>query len=181
MRKEEYIQEVISRIENKKARREVEQELSAHIDDRISYYTDAGWDEQTANEKAMSNMGKTEDVADKMRKLHPKEYSKALLVLTCIGVAKLIVAIAFRLMVSPYVHSYHEKTLEGLVVFFVLTEGWNYFAIKPFIVMVISTYICDKRRKIGDFSDIDYKLAIASIVIWVIDAVIAYNATSLCF
>ena len=70
MRKEEYINEVISKIENKKARREVEKELSAHIDDRISYYTDAGWDEETANVKAMEHMGKAEDVADNMSRLH---------------------------------------------------------------------------------------------------------------
>ena len=66
MRKEEYIREVVSRIENKKARREVEKELSAHIDDRISYYTDAGWDEETANVKAMEHMGTPEKVAEQM-------------------------------------------------------------------------------------------------------------------
>lgn len=70
MRKEEYIDLVISKIENKKARREIEKELSVHIDDRISYYVDAGYDEQTAIEKAVEHMGKPEIVADKMALLH---------------------------------------------------------------------------------------------------------------
>lgn len=94
MRKEEYIQEVISKIENKKARREVEKELSAHIDDRISYYTDAGWDEQTANEKAMSHMGKVEEVAEKMGKLHDENYSAAFIVLiTVIAITAIVTVI----------------------------------------------------------------------------------------
>ena len=79
MRKEEYINEVISKIENKKARREVEKELSAHIDDRISYYTDAGYDEETANIKAMEHMGEPENVGVQMASLYKKlrwyEYS----------------------------------------------------------------------------------------------------------
>ncbi len=70
MKKDEYIQEVISRIENKKARTEVEREISAHIDDRISYYTDAGWDEETANEKAIEHMGEPWQVAIQMSRLH---------------------------------------------------------------------------------------------------------------
>lgn len=73
MRKEEYINEVISKIENNKARREVEKELSAHIDDRISYYTDAGWDEETANEKAVEQMGSPEKTASEFDKLYSKE------------------------------------------------------------------------------------------------------------
>ena len=70
MRKDEYIREVVSRIENKKARAEVEKELSNHIDDRISYYTDAGWDEETANIKAMEHMGEPEKAAVSLARIH---------------------------------------------------------------------------------------------------------------
>ncbi len=90
MRKDEYIQEVISRIENKKAKAEVEKELSNHIDDRISYYTDAGWDEETANEKAMEHMGAPEKVSEEMGKLHISKKGKiyhALLGLLCLYTA----------------------------------------------------------------------------------------------
>ena len=72
MRKEEYIQEVISRIENKRAKIEVEKELSAHIDDRISYYTDAGWDKETANEKALEHMGEAKEIGEQMALVHSK-------------------------------------------------------------------------------------------------------------
>ncbi len=71
MRKEDYIREVVSRIKNKKAKAEVEKELSNHIDDRISYYTDAGYDEQSANEKALAHMGEPRHVGAQMAKLHP--------------------------------------------------------------------------------------------------------------
>jgi hypothetical protein len=84
MRKEEYIQEVISRIENKRAKIEVEKELSAHIDDRISYYTDAGWDEETANVKAMEHMGSPEKVSEEMGKLHVSNRKKKFIALMCV-------------------------------------------------------------------------------------------------
>ena len=74
MRKDEYISAVISQIQNKKARAEVEREISAHIDDRISYYTDAGWDEETANEKAVEHMGEPEKIGEQMSRLHKKVY-----------------------------------------------------------------------------------------------------------
>ena len=70
MKKDEYICEGVSRIKNKKARQDVARELYAHIDDRISYYTDAGWDEDAANEKAMSDMGKAEDISEKLGFIH---------------------------------------------------------------------------------------------------------------
>ena len=71
MHKDEYISAVISQIQNKRARAEVEREISAHIDDRISYYTDAGWDEVTASEKALAHMGDPCHVGAQMAKLHP--------------------------------------------------------------------------------------------------------------
>ena len=92
MRKEEYINEVISKIENKKARREVEKELSAHIDDRISYYTDAGWDEETANEKTMEHMGEPKKVSEEMGKLHNKRLKTFLKILLSLF---LIISILF--------------------------------------------------------------------------------------
>jgi hypothetical protein len=60
----------------------VERELSAHIDDRVSYYVDAGWDEETANEKAMEHMGNAEDIAEKMSKVHNKVNRFVMLVIS---------------------------------------------------------------------------------------------------
>ena len=100
MRKEEYIREVVSRIKNKKAKAEVEKELSNHIDDRISYYTDAGWDEATATEKAMEHMGEAESVAEKMGKIHNKKLGLFLkLVLS-------VVLIDALLVVAPRIYFY---------------------------------------------------------------------------
>ena len=176
MRKEEYIQEVISRIENKKARREVEKELSAHIDDRISYYTDAGWDEQTANEKAMEHMGKSEEVAEEMGKLHRKGFSKAILIITCIGVAKLLLARFFY-----YPHNEIINSLRvGFMIVEVLTEAWNYYFIQAFIVLLFLTIKCEKRHKEGELSVIDLILTVVCVAVWII-AAIASNKTVLLF
>lgn len=70
MKKEEYIAEVISLVKNKTTKREIQKELEAHIEDRISYYTDAGYDEEYATCKAVEKMGEPKAVAKSMEKLH---------------------------------------------------------------------------------------------------------------
>lgn len=70
MKKEEYIAEVISLVKNKTTKREIQRELEAHIDDRISYYTDAGYDEEYATDQAVEKMGNPKTVAKSMEKLH---------------------------------------------------------------------------------------------------------------
>ena len=112
MKRDEYISAVISQIQNKKARTEVERELSAHIDDRISYYTDAGWDEETANEKAMEHMGEPEKVSEEMGKIHNKKISVFLKITISFFAVIVILIIAFRicLFLSPIDDFIKEQT-----------------------------------------------------------------------
>lgn len=70
MKKEEYINEVTALIKNKTVRKDVKKELEAHIDDRIKYYLDAGYDEDVSVKRAVEMMGNPTEVAKSLEKLH---------------------------------------------------------------------------------------------------------------
>ncbi len=70
MRKEEYIATAVSKITNKKAKRETEKELAAHIDELIDRYVNSGYTAAEAEKKAVSDMGDSEKVSQEMGKLY---------------------------------------------------------------------------------------------------------------
>ena len=70
MRKEEYIATAVSKITNKKAKRETEKELAAHIDELIDRYVNSGYTAAEAEERAVSDMGDSEKVSQEMGKLY---------------------------------------------------------------------------------------------------------------
>lgn len=70
MRKDEYIAEAVSKITNKKAKRETEKELAVHIDELIDRYVNSGYTAAEAEKKAVSDMGDSEKVSQEMGKLY---------------------------------------------------------------------------------------------------------------
>ncbi len=70
MTREEYIESVVAQIEDKTARAEVAAEVAAHLDDRIAFYTDAGYDEEYALFHAIERMGDSAQYAQSLAKLH---------------------------------------------------------------------------------------------------------------
>lgn len=89
MDKNTYLGEVVSLIRSKYAKREIYKELEAHIDDRITYYLESGYDEKYAEEKAIEHMGEASRVAENMQKLHNNTHwlimSIVFLVIYCVG------------------------------------------------------------------------------------------------
>ncbi|MCH5320943.1 MAG: hypothetical protein J1E36_04225 [Eubacterium sp.] len=75
MKKEEYINEVLSCIKSKNKKALIKSELSNHIDDRIEYYTEIGYDEETALKKAIDKMGNANDTGTKLNNLHNERKS----------------------------------------------------------------------------------------------------------
>lgn len=70
MNRDEYINRVISLVNSRADKREIRRELEAHIDDRIEYFTESGYDRESATQKAVEKMGSPTDVAVSMEKLH---------------------------------------------------------------------------------------------------------------
>ncbi|MBR2100843.1 MAG: hypothetical protein IJ927_05975 [Eubacterium sp.] len=79
MTREEYIESIISQIDDKYARIEVKNELEAHLDDRIAFYTDAGYDIETSSNKALERMGDSKTVGLQMSNLYSNGKSNSII------------------------------------------------------------------------------------------------------
>ena len=58
--KDTYITRAIAPIEDADAHEEIALELSAHLDERIEFYKEIGYDDETAEQKAVEDMGAIE-------------------------------------------------------------------------------------------------------------------------
>ena len=77
-----YISTVLSKINDKAQRKEIEAELQSHIQDRIDYYVNAGYDLEIATEKANERMGDTAElVGDQLNSLHKSKFSIVIVIL----------------------------------------------------------------------------------------------------
>ena len=70
--KEAYIARVLAPVEDADAQEEISLELSVHIDERIEFYKEIGYDDETAEKKAIEDMGDPEPVGASLSRLHPK-------------------------------------------------------------------------------------------------------------
>ena len=70
MRKDEYIASAVSKISNKKAKRETEAELAEHIDELTEFYLDRNMTVEEAEQRAVADMGTPESVSSSLGKLH---------------------------------------------------------------------------------------------------------------
>ena len=77
MERKEYLDKATSKIFNYKAKKEVEQELSAHIDDRRDGFADIESDERSAEERAVEAMGDAELIYEELGELHNDFYNPA--------------------------------------------------------------------------------------------------------
>lgn len=73
----DYINIVLSKINNKKQRTLIAEELEGHLNDRIDYYVNAGYDMATAIAKANAHMGRAEDAelaGEQLNIIHAAKY-----------------------------------------------------------------------------------------------------------
>lgn len=75
MDKKEYIDKVMSFVKNKAYKYDIEQEILSHISDREEFYIEAGFDEKTATEKAINQMGNPDLLGERMNKLHKNTFA----------------------------------------------------------------------------------------------------------
>lgn len=77
----EYIDIATSKITGRRDRFFVEMELKSHIDDRIQYYTDAGYTQEEAEQKAIERMGSPENVSKNISAVHNSARYKKLAIM----------------------------------------------------------------------------------------------------
>ena len=94
MKKDEYIASAVSKISNKKAKRETERELGEHIDELTEFYLDRNMTVEEAEQRAVADMGTPESVSSSLGKLHTgagkRVYIALLILLLVFGEAESI-------------------------------------------------------------------------------------------
>ena len=70
--KKEYVEKAVSGIKNKTVRREVSEELDAHIDELIELWRRRGFDEAEAEEKAVEEMGAPEKTSEDLGRVYSR-------------------------------------------------------------------------------------------------------------
>ena len=171
MKKDEYIASAVSKISNRKAKRETERELGEHIDELIDFYLDRNMTAEEAEERAVSDMGGPELIADKMNKLHPSADKGVLL-----GIVASILATRFVLELFPgIVH----LTYFSFVDMFGISEWYTLLTRDYIILIVLSalTFACYqlRGRLLGLLLSVEsilILLNITNIVLIVLDSVL---------
>ena len=67
---DDYLNTVRQNIKNKKLHATICAELESHLQDSADFYVEIGYDEETANKKALEDMGEPATVGESMAKLH---------------------------------------------------------------------------------------------------------------
>ncbi len=84
---DDYLNTVRQNIKNKKLHAPVCAELESHLQDSADFYVEIGYDEETANRKALEDMGEPHSIAEKFGKLYNLSFVQYLMfVFYCIAV-----------------------------------------------------------------------------------------------
>ena len=152
MTREEYIESVVSQIDDRAAREEFRREISAHLDDRIAFYTDAGYDYGYALDKAIGRMGDTETVGAQMNNIY--DTTKANIFTWIMSGFLCLLTIAFDIMLfgqiadisevvcfdEYYSIVLHTAVVVFAIVFWLATKHKNYKALMT--ASVVETICC---------------------------------------
>ena len=141
MRKDEYIASAVSKISNRKAKRETEAELAEHIDELTESYLDRNMTAEEAEQRAVADMGTPESVSSSLGKLHTgagkRVYIALLILMSFFGICETFgLANVFYNVEALHLHRllyYGDSLLESK---FLYAD-----AVTPFIILVILVVI----------------------------------------
>ena len=69
---EQYLEKAVSHISNKKKRKEIEEELAGHLEDKKELLMIKGFQEEDAKQKVLEEMGGAEELSRTLGILHSK-------------------------------------------------------------------------------------------------------------
>ena len=130
--RQEYINTILEYVDGKAIKREIEKELTAHIDDREQYYRDIGYDDETAAQKAMEHMGSPEAAADGFSKVHEKSRRVTVLVAVLTLLSSAFVYMLFWFIITFI-------CFDDVIMGFGITEAM-------FLMYIIGLSVIGKRR-----------------------------------
>lgn len=121
MKKEEYINTVISYMVDKTQIPLVQREISDHILDRIDYYRHCGFSDETSEQKALEHMGDARELGIKMNYLYDfkKLNTVSLIGLILLGINIIAILLLYLMQIYTDVGSFFET------VWFLSFYGFN--------------------------------------------------------
>lgn len=125
-----FLETVCNQIKYKPARKHIAEELELHIEDIKDSYLCKGYPEKEAEEKAVEQMGKAEDIGKKLNKIHRPQLDWKLFILICVLICfGFLVALnrGFEIVADPErISDYTETTLSatfGAYIFTLIVGG----------------------------------------------------------
>lgn len=122
MRTDEYLDRVCSQVRWKETRNPVREEMKAHILQRVDEYVAASDTRESAEEKAVANMGDAERTGRELNSLHRPKYDWALIGALA-GLLALGMLFTARIGDSAGAGSSYAATISGLAVLFLIAFG----------------------------------------------------------
>ncbi len=143
-----YLNIVKQNIKNKKLHATICAELESHLQDSADFYVEIGYDEVTANKKALEDMGKPDKVGFTFSKLHDvSKAQKILIILYCfITTVKIIDTAISMVLASPF---RAEPFTDALFPFFA-----DFFYLVIFITCGIALSLRTNRKAPAAFAAI---------------------------
>lgn len=135
----DYVSSVLNKIQNKNSKMLISEELQSHIDDRIEYYIDAGYDEETAKAKANANMGdNAELVGEQLNVIHQnnKFLSISVVIVNVVMLAFLCITVLFSIEYDGDWAS-----------FLCLTGSADYYFLTGFIIITLAQLYLSLKYK----------------------------------
>ncbi|MBQ7043800.1 MAG: hypothetical protein IJN78_04255 [Clostridia bacterium] len=145
---DDYLNVVKQNIKNKKLHATICAELESHLQDSADFYVEIGYDEVTANKKALEDMGKPDKVGFTFSKLHDVSKAQKILIgLYCfITTVKIIDTAISMVLASPF---RAEPLTDALFPFFA-----DFFYLVIFITCGIALSLRTNRKAPAAFAAI---------------------------
>ena len=131
---DEYIEKSSQKIGGKKRRLEFQREIRSHLEDRIEFYTAAGWDRETAIQKTLDRMGDPKTVGDSMGRVHNNTASVVFDVIFTVLCIPLAYILFFALIISSTGDGYSNICYSDYI--------WELF-----LVFIIPAFMLFANRK----------------------------------
>lgn len=149
MQIKEFLRNVCEQIKYKPIRNEISEELESHIKELKENYIQEGMNEEVAEEKAIKQMGKAEEIGKKLNKIHKPKINLQLLIL-------LIILFEFGFLVS-YIDPTDKWKLNFITII---------LSIIPFVLIYFFDY-----TKLKKHSNLIYSIATIIVLYSMIDEI----------
>ena len=107
----EYLEKVATLLKNKRAKAQILSELESHIEEKIDYYREIGYDEEESQRRALEEMGDPEETALSLNSLHNEKWYKIPFnIISLCVLAVIFMIMSFGVVNMDFTYDYTDTT-----------------------------------------------------------------------